>query len=77
MNLASLGPTQNIVTDQASTVLHHEQVDPSYDHLLAKWKIHRGVYPDATKLHHDLFPHVSVRSVRSLLIKEGLPGQRR
>jgi len=44
---------------------------------LAVRKIRMGVYPDASKLQRDLFPNVSVRTVRNVLIHEGLPGRRR
>jgi len=45
------------------------------DTCLAVRKIRMGVYPDASKLQCDLFPNVSVRTVRNVLIHEGLPGR--
>jgi len=47
------------------------------DTHLAVRKIRMGIYPDASKLQRDMFPNVSVRTVRNVLIHEGLHGRRR
>ena len=52
----------------------HPRKLSKHDTCLAIWKIWMGVYPDASRLQHDLFPTISVQTMHNVLIREGLPG---
>ncbi|KAF9476735.1 hypothetical protein BDN70DRAFT_777010, partial [Pholiota conissans] len=47
------------------------------DCRLAGRKIRAGVYPDASHLQRELFPTISVCTIRNVLTSQGLPGRRR